>query len=345
VGRPGRRRARRHRRAQGERLLHRFEQPLLDSAVLARYVEAAREPHREWGDMVYRIDVHIVSHYREGRVKHLGLTLDAISEWKGCILRVVVTSNTDRYQSTGFLSKYESIFSNRGHKLELNVVDNLDNPRLLTWAHKKYLPEWTASASNGEDYFFYIEDDLVLTNANITYFIRNQKTLAQSNLIPGFLRYENKGDEVRLVDVFAPEYWERERSLNIDGNIFHANKNPYWGGFGLNKDLAQEYLRSRSFSLEQSNFVQHWNVQERAAMGLTWENPSKRLKTRVVVPIVNGAPDPGCLIWHCSNNYSEDDHPVIARLTVERAYLRESVGAYAARTTAKALRRMRIWRS
>jgi hypothetical protein len=80
-------------------------------------------------------------------------------------------------------------------------------------------------------------------------------------------------------------------------------------------------------------------------MGLTWESPSPRLKSRVVVPIVDGAPDPDCLIWHCSNNYSEGDHPVVARLTPERAYLRESDGAYLARRAGRALERMRFRRS
>lgn len=274
--------------------------------------------------MVSRIEVHIVSHFREDRTTQLKIVLDAMLEWKNCIVAATITSNVDTYKTSGFLPPYIEQFRRRGYDLTLNVASGLKNPRMLTWEHKKFIKPWLEGASPGEDFFVYIEDDISLTHENISYFIRNIKTLKRENLIPGFIRYEKKAGEIRLVDVMSTEYWERDRSINIDGQLYHSNLNPYWAGFILDRDLAEEYLESRSFSPVASEFVP-WNIQERSAMGLTYEAPNPRLRSRMVVPITQGRPDPNCLVWHCSNSYSADDHPVVATLTVTAAYQTETL--------------------
>jgi hypothetical protein len=288
--------------------------------------------------MVSRIEAHIVSHYRSDRAEQLSVVLEAILGWRNCIVEAVVTSNTDAYETTGVLAPFESRFAAAGHRLRLNVVEGLANPRMLTWEHKTFLPAWLEHASPGEDFFLYIEDDIRVTNENLVYFIRTLKQLKPHGLIPGFLRYEMKGDELRLVDITAPEFWERDRTIRIDGKPFHACVNPYWAGFMLDRDLAREYLASPSSSVTGSEFAP-WNIQERAAMGLTWENPPAKLKTRLVIPIEDGRPDPACLVWHCSNSYSAEDHPVVARLTIEAAFRREPFAAYLARKLSAARRR------
>lgn len=289
--------------------------------------------------MVSRVEAHVVSHYRSDRAEQLGIVLNAILGWKNCVARVVVSSNTDTYETSGFLPSLREKFAQAGHELILNVVSGLRNPRLLTWEHKKFIEPWMQDASPGEDFFMYIEDDIRITNENLVYFIRTSRTLKSHGLIPGFLRYEVKEGETRLVDITQPEYWQRERSVQVDGQLYHACINPYWAGFILDRDSAREYVASKSFNLESSEFV-NWNVQERAAMGLTFESVRPDLRSRLVVPIRNGAPDPDCLVWHCSNSYSAEDHPVVARLTPDQAFTRETTLGYATRKLRNAARRL-----
>jgi hypothetical protein len=288
--------------------------------------------------MVSTIEAHIVSHYREDRARQLDLVLSAMAEWQNCIVRAVITSNVDRYATTGLLAPYQERFAAKGHTLSLNVVDNLTNPRMLTWEHKKFMQPWLEHASPGEDFFLYIEDDIVLTNANILYFLRRRKQLKAHDLIPGFIRYETKGDEVRVVDILKPEYWERERSIDIKGVTFHANAVPYWAGFIMDRELVEEYVVSRSFTPKGSEFIQS-QIQERSAFGLTFERPLKRLGSRVVVPIIDAAPDPDCLVWHCSNTYSAEDHPTLAVMTVEQAFRREAANQNLGRRVRQAVRK------
>jgi hypothetical protein len=287
--------------------------------------------------MVSSIEAHIVSHYRADRAAQLGLVLNAMLDWKHCLVRAIITSNVDRYETSGLLQPYKERFAEKGHSLTLNVAADLSNPRMLTWEHKKFIRPWLEHASPGEDYFLYIEDDIVITNANLVYFIRAKNQLKHHRLIPGFVRYETKDDEIRLVDIVRPEYWQRDRSFSIDGALYHANGNPYWAGFIMDRRLVEEYVASRSFSPTESAFMAD-NLQERSALGLSYESPPRGLRTRVVVPIVNGAPDPDCLVWHCSNSYTAENHPLVAQLTIAQAYRTESLPRYLMRKARGALR-------
>jgi hypothetical protein len=289
--------------------------------------------------MVSRIEAHIVSHYRSDRATELGTVLESILGWKNCITKVVITSNNDEYAKTGLIDAYRDRFKQGGHELLLNVVDGLSNPRMLTWEHKRFIEPWIEAASPEEDFFIYLEDDIALSNDNLRYFIQTLPVTSKRSLIPGFLRYELKGDEKRLVDTMHVEYWERDRTASIDGALFHACINPYWAGFILNLELAREYVKSASFTPKGSEFVP-WHIQERSAMGLTFERPSRKLRSRIVIPIVDGVPDPACLVWHCSNSYTAEDHPIMGRLTVAAAFKRETTGHYLKRKFGRAVQRL-----
>ena len=64
--------------------------------------------------MVSTIEAHIVSHYREDRARQLDLVLSAMAEWQNCIVRAVLTSNVDRYATTGLLAPYQERFAAKG---------------------------------------------------------------------------------------------------------------------------------------------------------------------------------------------------------------------------------------
>jgi hypothetical protein len=289
-----------------------------------------------------RFEVHIASHFDPRRVEFLGRVLEAMRGWRECRLKVVVWSNVWSYLETSVWKSAEEAFSGAGAILDLSVATDLDDPFMLTWQHKKALTTWAANASSEDDFFAYIEDDIVIRDENIQYFVEHYRALREHDLIPGFLRFENTDAGTRLVDVMRPEFWERDRSIRIGKIKYHANVNPYWAGYIFDRRLANEHLSSRSFSPGTSIRVRDWEIRERAAMGLAFERPNPRLKSRVVVPLLDGLPDPRCLVWHCANNYSEQGHPSVARLSVSDAYPTESTSEYLvrkARALPRSLRR------
>jgi|CXWL01.1.fsa_nt_gi hypothetical protein len=282
--------------------------------------------------MARRHTVYLTSHYVEGRGSLLATTLEAILGWQAAEVRAVIVSNVDAYRVSGFLAEWQQRFSSAGHSLQLEIATELENPLLLTWWHKRHLPTWVANASDHGDYFVYLEDDIALTRQNLEYFDRHLPQLRQRGLLPGFMRYEVLRGQTRLVDNGQPEPWLANRSREIEGTTYHANTNPYWAGFILDKRLGEEYLASRSASLEASKFV-GWGIQERAAMGLTYEDVPLWMGTRLVVPVIDGKPSPDCLVWHCSNALSAANHPTFGRLTPGTVYYQESLAARLRRRT------------
>jgi hypothetical protein len=289
--------------------------------------------------MVKQITVYIASYYRKSREDVLGDVLAVMLDWKDVLLDVTVMSNVPSYLEAENFRETIARFEQVGFRLKLEVVGELKNPRLMTWAHKKYVPEWAKSASPGEDFFIYIEDDILITDANLQYYLNTLDELKPKGMIPGFLRYEKAGTgEIRLVDQIWPEYWERDRTRKIGGKIYHACINPYWAGYFLDRDLAEEYVASDSFDLVRSERVHHWHVQERAAMGLTFEKPPRDLRTRVVIPLLEGMPHPDCLVWHRTNNYTDDPNTPHAKKTPAQIFQSETYLEYLARRVARRVR-------
>jgi hypothetical protein len=290
--------------------------------------------------MTRRIEMHICAHYVPARVRFLVTVLDAILGWRDCAVEAVVTSNVDALQTEAFWRPMKERFERAGHQLRLNVVSDLADPFTLTWEHKRFVQPWLDKTTSDEDLFIYVEDDIEITGVNLDYFVRTLKTTQKRGLIPGFLRYEKKDGERRFVDIMSIEYWNLDKSVTIDGVTFHACLNPYWAGFILNRGLAREYVASRSFSLGESQRVIHWATRERAAMGLTYERPDPRLRTRIVIPMVDGAPDPDCFLWHCADNYTAMNHPLMGQIRVEDGFQRESLAHLVARKARSARRRL-----
>lgn len=76
--------------------------------------------------------------------------------------------------------------------------------------------------------------------------------------------------------------------------------------FILDRELCREYFSSRSSDINESSSVTPWQISERSAMGLTWENVPKRFVSRLVVPVSKetGKVLPACLIDHLPSNYT-----------------------------------------
>lgn len=291
--------------------------------------------------MAKNVTVYIASHYLEAREKILGAVLDAMADWQDVALDVTVMSNVSTYRDTKMFSEASSKFGSCGFDLKLEVVDHLADPNMLTWEHKKYIPEWAQSAEQGNDFFIYIEDDILITNKNFQYFLSSLELLKPSNLIPGFLRYEYDNDQnVILVDQTTPEYWQRDRTRLIDGKTWHGCVNPYWAGFIFDRDLALEYVSSDSFDCNRSENVHQWSLKARAAMGLTYESPPRDLKTRVVIPLTDGMPDPECFIWHRANNYVANESSPNGKRTPQETFKTETLSAYVVRKSKRVLQKM-----
>ena len=197
----------------------------------------------------------------------------------------------------------------------------------LTWSHVPVLQ--AGLKSGGFTHLLYLEDDIAFDAALLEYWLVTRGPLAALGLLPGFVRYEKRDDDLVVVDqeapvrtagrlVAVPGARTGERYLNLD--------NPYQGCYLLDLTLAEQHLRfspSRSSLLSR---VRPWPLRERAATGPIFDDVPPGLFTRNVVPVreVDGEVQlqPQCLIEHLTGNYSTDATTRFGSLTVSQMFER-----------------------
>ena len=285
-----------------------------------------------------RATVVISAHYVPARIPFLATVLKAILDWRMVAVNVVVVSNDLATMAEDAIVAAQRDFASRGWSLTLEIATNLAHPFNLTWHHKNMLPAWISGAKETDDYFIYIEDDIVLKDNNIQYFLKFLYPLRKSGLIPSFLRYECRQQEKYSVDMTEPQLVSIYPTVSVDKVKFVCPTNPYWAGFILDKSLAQEHVLSDSSDLFRSERQSPWGVRERAAMGLTWEAIPSRHKSRYAVPLVQGHPSEDCLIWHCAQNYSAMSGTQFASLPIDKVFVEGDVSMLVARAARKVAR-------
>jgi hypothetical protein len=181
----------------------------------------------------------------------------------------------------------------------------------LTWAH---VPLLRRAATTGRfSHLVYLEDDMRFTDRHLRYWCSYRGPLAELGLLPGFVRFERRGDERYAVDALRPvDPTSRHRVIHAGGEPvrFVNMENPYQALYVLDRELAEFHFRfSRGRSPLRSR-AGEWGVRERAASGPIFDQVPKGFVSRNVVPVrFRGDQvelDPSCLIEHMAPTYSSD---------------------------------------
>ena len=202
-------------------------------------------------------------------------------------------------------------------KINFFCPQNLLDPRLLPLAHYEIVREKIKSKEF--THFLYLEDDILINEKNIKYWITARESLKQYNLIPSFLRTEIqiKTNEKYLVDT------PKKNNLFFQPKISNKNKdfafvnllNFYCGAYFYDRDLMLEHLNGPSQSLDfgHGTYSPKWIIPEmqelglleRASAGLAFKDIPKGFFHRNVVPVdlEKKKVKEYCLIEHLSNKY------------------------------------------
>jgi hypothetical protein len=193
----------------------------------------------------------------------------------------------------------------------------------LTWKHKPII----SNEFIGKDYthFIYLEDDIYFDFSNFCYFIEYRKLFQDIGLLPSFLRveYHNNFRDFINTDNLAQVEIEKQPHVETDDYWFVNLPNPYMACFILDQELATEYIQTRSFDLDQSWTVMQWDVRERAAMGLCFEQVPPRFHSRYVVAVSKKTcAAPKCAwIHHLPNNYANGETGNV-RILMNKLFIR-----------------------
>ena len=253
-----------------------------------------------------------VSHlFRVERLKYLSEVLFSLYGLDVSQLDVTVFTDASEPKDLTILERLFSKFGSSRMTVAISSHPEVA-PALTTlpWIHKTFMKERHLAEGSSYTHYLYLEDDMLFSQVNLTYFMDFRAGLRSFGLIPGLVRYEYNETEH---DIFTAGQLGRQDFLHktrvICGNIdFIGLDEPYAAMFILDREMMDEYISSRSFDSEASASVVGWGSVQRAAMGLTWENVPPGFHARQVVPLRSGTtvPDAMCWVRHLPGRYTND---------------------------------------
>ena len=266
----------------------------------------------------FRILVDITFHYNESKLQYLFQVIRAFSEYPIESIDMIIVTNVaaaDKLHNiTSLCSPLIAPHPARpGSNKTLSVESfaDLADPWHLPWCHKHLISGKFLDAKSGYSHYIHIEDDILVSFDNFNYFVRYRDLLRSKGLIPSFQRveYNSNNNRLYLVDQIGVSDFLSRKKVDVDEFAFVNPDYPYNAMFILDRDLALEYVNTRSFDQDCSADVRpQWGLAERASMGLCFENPPVGFSCRYAIPVNRVTLNTPYWSWvyHITNNYTKN---------------------------------------
>ena len=171
-----------------------------------------------------------------------------------------------------------------------------EHPFFLTWKSRDLMKQ----QKDIYDIFIYVEDDILIKNEAIQYWLQHKDAMITRGFNLGFVRIEVDQNQTEFVtDIVEPLYAktiieEKEYVINT-GNV-------YCGMWILDKTEFSKYIESDYYDLKNiHNAADSFMSREKSAWGLN--APEITWYTHVLMPMQNGTLHPDARIYHLPNNY------------------------------------------
>lgn len=221
-------------------------------------------------------------------------------------------------------------------KIKLNFFNpkNLLDPRLLTYSHFEIFKKKIKSKKYS--HFLYLEDDILINEKNIKYWMLARKSLLKTKLIPAFLRTEinQKNKEKYLVDTTKRNfYFFQSKVLNNQKDIAFLNLyNFFTPTYFYDRELMLEHLNGPSSSIDfghgtfNINYINQdmisLGVMERAATLLAYKDVPNGFFHRNVIPVDTNTKliKECCLIKHLSNRFTKEKESIFGKVPLKKVF-------------------------
>ena len=158
-------------------------------------------------------------------------------------------------------------------------------------------------------HFMYLEDDILITRDNMSYWLEGRELLREFDFIPSFLRVEQRAGSQDWYSTDCPQSYHVNHlpRAKLSNDLTFVNlPTPYQGMYLLDRDLMAEHLSGPSSSPD----FGPWAIREKAAQGITFARVRPGFTSRNLIPFRDSQRqvDQRCLIHHTPNNYA-NQHP------------------------------------
>ena len=248
------------------------------------------------------MEIVICFFFRKERIKNLKKIINKIKLFNFKTNISIVTNNISK--------KDLSIIKKRIKNVKILVIKDIPEQNLLPWycfdhLKRKYINKKIS-------HFLYLEDDILINEMNIHYWLSFREILKKYKLIPGFIRYEKKNNKFYAVDYLSqitlkntPKFYFRYKQSGVFNTKF-----PYHAASLLDRNLMKEYSNNKQVNIDygfHNKFLKlSYPIKELANIIIGFVNVPKYLYNRFFLPFYEVKKIPEyCLIQHLDNKYSK----------------------------------------
>jgi hypothetical protein len=248
-----------------------------------------------------KITKHISFYFIESRIQYINRIIEETNSY---IHQTDIFIHTNKDLSIDTFTKY----TNGMLKIINHDLTNI-NPFKLTWKCRELL--W--QQKDDYDIFMYIEDDILVPNNAIKYWLEYNETLIDKNFNLGFVRIEINNNEEYITDLPRQKF---DTFIKINNNEYCINnKNPYCAFWIYNKKEFNRFINSKFYDI---NNIRGYGIREQSAIGLHglhthWYNGT-------LIPLIDKKIHESCRIYHMPNNYVTK-HPQFATINFKECLI------------------------
>lgn len=235
-----------------------------------------------------KVSVHITHWFSEHRIGYLRRQIEQLNDINADV-DIFVHTNVDRLDVK---HKHHVITHEMGEEY----------CHFLTWKHRQLMEDQLPYY----DVFAYLEDDLLFTNDNFSYWLRHHDILRNHNFQIGFVRYEVDGRDKYATDI-APIFGDCVPlpRMAIDGFNYWENVNNFYQGCWILDNIEmRKFTQLPQWDLKKCDFYGNF-IREKPAIGPIPFYDKTMLDLN----------DPGCYLHHMPNNYI--GHNVFCKVQVD----------------------------
>ena len=246
--------------------------------------------------------------YNKNKIKILKKTLDMINSYDFKIDLTLITNNIS-FNEKKILKK---LTPPKIKKIDIHVIRELPDNNLLPWYSITIMKQKFKNKSNS--HFMFLEDDILISNENICYWVYFRKLLKKLNLVPGFLRYENYKKNLYSVDNPKKIILKKSPKIQFENNNFGFvnSKYPYSAMYLMDRDMMDEYLKSDAtkvdFSFTNKFMKSTFPIKELLNISYAYLNVPTGFHNKLMIPYLDKKIIPDyCLIKHSEVKYANSN--------------------------------------
>ena len=251
-----------------------------------------------------KMSIVICYHFNKKRIKNLKKICQNIDNYKFS-KNVSIITNEINNNEYNFL---KNELRKKLKKFNIIKIKDIPEPNLLPWYCLDYMKK--SYKNKSFTHFLYLEDDILINENNINYWIFARKILKKFNFIPAFLRCENDGKKLFSVDnPKAIKLNDTPKILTNSKEFGFLNlKYPYHASCLMDRDLMKEYTKSKlvgiDYGLRHKIMKTMYPIKELANIIIGYINVPKGYYNRFFLPFVSSKKIPiYCIIKHIDNKY------------------------------------------